>query len=237
MRGGKFEQNLDDMEAKPTADMALRHKGLIVGIKTAHYSGPEWAPVERAVEAGTHREHSRDGGFRHQSPRAAAERAGDEEAAARRHLHARLFRAAQRAGPRPASVNPGAVRRPEARRDLRRRPRRRQLPLADRGAGGEGGFPARLDLHRPPHRQHERRHEGHAQRDGQVPGDGPVDRRRDAAIDVEPGASRSGARNWATSRSARRADIARAAPREGQLRLRRHVRRAAARHAEAGAPS
>jgi dihydroorotase len=53
MRGGKFEQNLDDMEVKPTADMALRHKGVIVGVKTAHYSGPEWAPVERAVEAGT----------------------------------------------------------------------------------------------------------------------------------------------------------------------------------------
>ena len=33
--------------------MALKHKGLIVGIKTAHYTGPEWTPVERAVEAGT----------------------------------------------------------------------------------------------------------------------------------------------------------------------------------------
>lgn len=53
MRGEKFEQNLADMEAKPTAEMALRHPGVIVGIKTAHYSGPEWAPVERAVEAGT----------------------------------------------------------------------------------------------------------------------------------------------------------------------------------------
>ena len=53
MRGEKFEQNLADMEAKPTADMAIRHKGLIVGIKTAHYNGPEWTPVERAVEAGT----------------------------------------------------------------------------------------------------------------------------------------------------------------------------------------
>src|SRR5947208_9245134 len=53
MRGGAFEQDLADMDAKPTADMALRHKGLIVGIKTAHYAGPEWAPVERAVEAGT----------------------------------------------------------------------------------------------------------------------------------------------------------------------------------------
>jgi len=53
MRGGRFEQDLDDMEARPTADMALKHKGLIVGVKTAHYAGPEWAPVERAVEAGT----------------------------------------------------------------------------------------------------------------------------------------------------------------------------------------
>lgn len=53
MRGGKFEQDLADMEAKPTADMALRYPGLIVGVKTAHYAGPEWAPVERAVEAGT----------------------------------------------------------------------------------------------------------------------------------------------------------------------------------------
>jgi dihydroorotase len=53
MRGDKFEQVLSDMEVKPTADMAVRHKGLIVGIKTAHYAGPEWTPVERAVDAGT----------------------------------------------------------------------------------------------------------------------------------------------------------------------------------------
>ncbi len=53
MRGGAFEQNLADMEAAPTAETALRHPGLIVGIKTAHYEGPEWTPVERAVEAGT----------------------------------------------------------------------------------------------------------------------------------------------------------------------------------------
>src|SRR6188768_3548926 len=53
MRGGRFEQDLADMEAKPTADMALKHKGVVVGIKTAHFAGPEWAPVERAVEAGT----------------------------------------------------------------------------------------------------------------------------------------------------------------------------------------
>src|SRR6266542_493232 len=53
MRGGKFDQALADMEARPTAEMALRHKNLITGVKTAHYAGPEWTPVERAVEAGT----------------------------------------------------------------------------------------------------------------------------------------------------------------------------------------
>jgi dihydroorotase len=53
MRGGRFEQDLADMEAPPTADMALRHKSVVVGVKTAHYDGPEWTPVERAVEAGT----------------------------------------------------------------------------------------------------------------------------------------------------------------------------------------
>ena len=53
MRGSQFENNLDDMQVGLTAEMALAHKGLIVGIKTAHYAGPEWAPVERAVEAGT----------------------------------------------------------------------------------------------------------------------------------------------------------------------------------------
>ena len=53
MRGGAFEQDLADMEARPAAEMARRHRGTIVGIKTAHYQGPEWAPVEHAVEAGT----------------------------------------------------------------------------------------------------------------------------------------------------------------------------------------
>jgi dihydroorotase len=53
MRGGEIEQDLADMQAKPTAETALQYKGVIVGIKTAHYAGPEWAPVERSVEAGT----------------------------------------------------------------------------------------------------------------------------------------------------------------------------------------
>jgi dihydroorotase len=53
MRGGRFENDLADMEAAPAAEMAKKYKGLIVGIKTAHYTGPEWTPVEHAVEAGT----------------------------------------------------------------------------------------------------------------------------------------------------------------------------------------
>jgi dihydroorotase len=53
MRGGTFEQNVADMDAQAAADTARKHRGLIVGIKTAHYAGPEWTPVEHAVAAGT----------------------------------------------------------------------------------------------------------------------------------------------------------------------------------------
>jgi dihydroorotase len=53
MRGGKYEQNIFDMDGEATAKMALRYPGLIVGIKTAHFNGPEWTPVEQAVIAGT----------------------------------------------------------------------------------------------------------------------------------------------------------------------------------------
>jgi dihydroorotase len=53
MRGASYENSLEDMEVYPSSQMALRHKGLIIGIKTAHYAGPEWTPVERAVAVGT----------------------------------------------------------------------------------------------------------------------------------------------------------------------------------------
>ncbi|MCU1328550.1 MAG: amidohydrolase [Bryobacterales bacterium] len=51
MRGSRFESDLYDMEAKPAGELALYHKEIIV-IKSAHYPGPEWTPVENAVEAG-----------------------------------------------------------------------------------------------------------------------------------------------------------------------------------------
>ena len=52
MKGGPVEQDLADMDPRLTAMRASEHPGLIVGIKTAHYRGPEWIPVDRAVEAG-----------------------------------------------------------------------------------------------------------------------------------------------------------------------------------------
>lgn len=52
MSGGAYEQNLNDMDAKLTAMAAQKYKNDVVGIKLAHYSGPEWIPTERAVEAG-----------------------------------------------------------------------------------------------------------------------------------------------------------------------------------------
>ncbi len=53
MRGGKYEQNTADMDGEATAQMALKYPQTIVGIKTAHFAGPEWIPVEQAVIAGT----------------------------------------------------------------------------------------------------------------------------------------------------------------------------------------
>ena len=49
---GDPEQNLQDMDPGKAADMAAKHRQIIVGFKTAHYAGPEWTPVENAVKAG-----------------------------------------------------------------------------------------------------------------------------------------------------------------------------------------
>ncbi len=52
MRGGAYEQNMNDMDAKMNALAAKQYKDYVVGFKVAHYTGAEWAPVDRAVEAG-----------------------------------------------------------------------------------------------------------------------------------------------------------------------------------------
>jgi len=53
MMSDPIEQNVHDMDAKTTADMATKHRDVVVGIKSAHYQGPEWISVDRALEAGT----------------------------------------------------------------------------------------------------------------------------------------------------------------------------------------
>ena len=52
MRGDPFEQDLSDMNARLTAARVKENPGILVGVKVAHYAGPEWDPVDRAVEAG-----------------------------------------------------------------------------------------------------------------------------------------------------------------------------------------
>jgi dihydroorotase len=51
-RGDPYEQNIKDMDAKLAALTARQYKSYIVGFKVAHYEGPDWTPVDRAVEAG-----------------------------------------------------------------------------------------------------------------------------------------------------------------------------------------
>ena len=52
--GGRndVEQNTRDMEPERTAEVARRHRDVVVGVKIAHFAGPEWVAVDRAVEAG-----------------------------------------------------------------------------------------------------------------------------------------------------------------------------------------
>ena len=47
------EQLPAEMQVAETARMVRKHRDVVVGIKTAHYQGPEWISVDRAVEAGT----------------------------------------------------------------------------------------------------------------------------------------------------------------------------------------
>lgn len=52
MKGGHFEQNLNDMDPKMTALVARQNAEYIVGFKIAHYRGHDWEPIHRLVEAG-----------------------------------------------------------------------------------------------------------------------------------------------------------------------------------------
>jgi len=50
--GGKVEQDTAQMDPTAAAEMAKRFPTIIVGFKTAHFEGPEWTSVDRALEAG-----------------------------------------------------------------------------------------------------------------------------------------------------------------------------------------
>jgi dihydroorotase len=52
--GGRpdVEQNKADMDPRRLAEVALRNKDVVVGVKVAHFAGPEWIAVDRGVEAG-----------------------------------------------------------------------------------------------------------------------------------------------------------------------------------------
>jgi len=52
MRAPKYEQDTKDMDGAATGALALKYPGIVVGIKSAHFTGPEWTPYEQAVKAG-----------------------------------------------------------------------------------------------------------------------------------------------------------------------------------------
>ena len=51
MTGIEHEQNPYDMDSDRTAAVARENEDVIIGIKTAHYIGPEWISVDRTLEA------------------------------------------------------------------------------------------------------------------------------------------------------------------------------------------
>ena len=52
MRGGAWEQNTGDMDAKLSGMVANQNRKHIVGFKVAHYGNRDWIPIDKAVEAG-----------------------------------------------------------------------------------------------------------------------------------------------------------------------------------------
>ena len=72
MRGPAFEQSLADMEAAPAAEMALRHKGLIVGHQDRALRRARMDAGGARGRGGHPGRHPGDGGLRRRSRRAAA---------------------------------------------------------------------------------------------------------------------------------------------------------------------
>ncbi|MEJ7767714.1 MAG: amidohydrolase/deacetylase family metallohydrolase [Chitinophagaceae bacterium] len=52
MRGGPYEQDLNDMDPKMAANAARKYREFVVGFKVAHFEAAQWTPVDNAVAAG-----------------------------------------------------------------------------------------------------------------------------------------------------------------------------------------
>ena len=170
--GGKYEQDLTDMDVEGDLRHGAQAQGTHHRGQERPLLGPEWDPFTRAVEAGTIAEFPVMIDFGSRRPE--------------RPLHdllTRIFRPGDiythvygglRGEQDAATLGPSdaVVAGPETRHHLRRRPWRRQLPLAGRRTDDQSGLPAGHHLHRSPRAQHEHDGEGHAQSDEQVSRDG-----------------------------------------------------------------
>lgn len=52
MAGGKYENDINEMDAQKAAEMAKKYPNDIVGFKLAHFNGRTWVPTDRLLEAG-----------------------------------------------------------------------------------------------------------------------------------------------------------------------------------------
>ena len=52
MTGFPTEEDINDMDPRMTALVIQQYPDIIVGVKVGHYRGSEWAPLDRAIEAG-----------------------------------------------------------------------------------------------------------------------------------------------------------------------------------------
>jgi dihydroorotase len=52
MQGNPYEQDINDMDPHMTSLIIKKYPEIIVGIKIGHYTGEEWTPFDKALEAG-----------------------------------------------------------------------------------------------------------------------------------------------------------------------------------------
>ena len=226
--GSTIEQNTEDMDPEATAKVARQYPDIIVGIKTAHFTGPEWTAVDRAVAAGTAANIPVAVDFGNFNPARPFEelvtkhlRPGDWYT----HMYTQRVPVLRREREAP----PVSSRSAQARRQVRRRARRRQLFVEQRDTGHSTGIRARLDLDRSAHRQHERRHEGHDQRDVEDSQPERPARRRDPDVHEQSRDADQATGAGAFERR-RRCGCRGAARGRGQIRVPRRSRRAGRRH-------